>query len=231
MRMADLALYGILAAAGIGLLFVFTYGVLAVTIVLLQLLGLRLPQRLRLWPFGIRILKFIHIFSSSCWLGAAVSLVVLTLVTSRELQAPHAVAAMGKILMDVDNYVIIPMAVSNVATGMLLALCSAHGFKLAWVLAKGAGGAWALVVGWFLVTPRIREVAAKTALAAAEDTALEAVSLFAPSYYVLGSLQFMLLLTMLGLSVFKPWGRETLVRDELEAGKPLASEVKRMNNS
>lgn len=217
MRTADLALYGLLAAAGIALLFMVTYGILAVSIVVFQLLGLRLPQRLRVWPFGIKILKFIHIFTASAWLGAAVSLVVVTLYTSRSLQAPHGVAAMGKIMVDVDNFVIIPMAVANALTGVMLALSSGHNFKLTWVLAKGAGGVWALVVGWFLVTPRIRAAASLTAEAARQGASLDALTLFAPSYYVLGSLQFLLLMSMLGLSVFKPWGREGIVQDDLPA--------------
>lgn len=217
MRMADLALYGLLAAAGIALLFMVTYGVLAVSIVIFQVLGLRLPQRWRVWPFGIKILKFLHIFSAASWMGAAVSLVVVTLYTARSLQTPHAVATMGKIMMDVDNLVIIPMALANVFSGMLLALCSGHNFRLPWVLAKGAGGTWALVVGWFLVTPRVRGVAELTAEAAQNGTAMNALTLFAPSYYVLGSLQFLLLISMLGLSVFKPWGREGIVEQDMPA--------------
>lgn len=214
MSTADLALYGLLAAAGMAVLFMVTYGILAVSIVLLHLLGLRLPQRLRLWPFGIKILKFLHIYTAGCWMGAAVTLVAVTLYTARSLQAPHAVAAMGKIMVDVDNLVIIPMALTNVFTGVLLALCSAHNFRLPWVLAKGAGGAWALVVGWFLVTPRVHAVAERTAEAAQSAIALDALGLFAPSYYVLGSLQFLLLVAMLGLSVFKPWGREGIVHED-----------------
>jgi hypothetical protein len=215
MSMADLALYGLLAAAGITVLFVVTYGVLAVSIVLLHLLGLRLPRRLRLWPSWIKLLKFIHIFTAGCWLGAAVSLVTVTLYTSRGLQAPHAVATMGKIMVDVDNLVIIPMALTNVFSGVLLALSSAHNFRLPWVLAKGAGGVWALVVGWFLVTPRIHAVAERTAEAAKSAIAMDALGLFAPSYYVLGALQFLILVAMLGLSVFKPWGRDGIVEQDL----------------
>lgn len=214
MRMADLALYGILAAAGIALLFLMSYGVLALVIVTLQLLGIHMPRRWRLWPFGINILKFFHILTACCWIGAAVSLIVISLITARSLNSPPAVAALGLIMADIDNWCIIPMAMANIASGIVLALCSGHTFRLAWVLAKAAGGVWALVVGWFFVTPKIRAITALTGQAAREGKFIDALTLFPPSFYVLGSLQFLLLMTMLALSVFKPWGAEGLVQKE-----------------
>lgn len=211
MSIAALALYALIAAAVVAGLALLSYGVVAVAMVVLAMFGARLPGPVRLGRFWLRLLTLHHVFSASCWAGAALAMIVLTTVAPGApgvTDSPGARQTLAMVLVHIDRWVIIPTAMSTVASGLLLSFLGGWTLRFSWVLAKAVAGLWATGVGWLLVTPRIQALAAQAGL---DPAASPAAGLFAPGFYVLGAIQFCLILSMLALSIFKPWDRDGVI--------------------
>lgn len=209
MRISDIAQYAVTIAAVLGVLFLLSYGVIAISLVLFRATGTRLPDGHRLGRGSMRLLKSFHILCASSWIGSAVTMVVLSLVTSRALEQPCALRVLAIALNHADQWVVVPMALGTIASGLLLAFFSGFGFRYPWVISKAAGGFWALVVGWFMVTPIVRGLQESWQ----RTGNLSGDPLFPPTYYIVGGVQASLLLGLLLLSVFKPWHSGSLLDD------------------
>ena len=213
MDVTDLALYALIASAVVAGLALVSYGVVAVAMVVLGMFGAHLPGPVRLSRFWLRLLTLHHVFSASCWLGSAMAMIVLTTVAPRVLDTAEARQSLAVVLAHVDRYVIVPTALSTVASGLLLSFLGGWTLRFSWVLAKAVAGCWALAVGWWLVTPRIDALARQALMEPGPGLAAPGLSaLFQPGFYVLGSIQFCLILAMLALSIFKPWDRDGVIQ-------------------
>jgi len=206
----DLALYALIASAVVAVLALVSYGVVAVALVVMAMAGIRLPGPVRLGRAWIRLLKLHHLVSAACWLGGAVTMIVLTTVAPVVMDSAADRQALARILALTDQWVIIPSALSTVTGGLILSFLSGWTLRFSWVLAKAVAGCWSLAVGWWLVTPRIMDLADR-ASAGTMPSGAGSPDLFAPGFFVLGSIQFCLILSMLALSVFKPWDRDEII--------------------
>jgi len=197
MSIQELSFYGLVAAAIAGALFLMTYFVLALGVVFIRATGIRLPLPHRLGHNTRLLLKWFHLFCAASWFGSAVTLATISQITARSVAAPCALDVVAVALLDMDRWVIIPMAVSTIGSGLLLAFFSGYGFRFSWVWAKAAGGFWTLVFGWWFITPRIEAMAAADYAATLPAAEMGGLSIFPPVFYVMGAVQFSLLVGML----------------------------------
>ncbi|MGE4504491.1 MAG: hypothetical protein AB7D51_04020 [Desulfovibrionaceae bacterium] len=219
MGVVDLARYGALAGAVLGALFLVSYGLMAMAMVVFGDAPRSGGRRIGVVP--LRLLKTFHLLCAASWIGSAVTMAALSLLAAGSLGAgsgPGSAvgSAVGSVVAEretlvlalrhADRCVIIPTALGTVASGLLLAFFSGLSVRVPWVAAKGLGGFWALGVGWWFVTPIIEGLSGS-------DAAAGAGAFFPPSYFVVGGVQAALLGAMLLVSVFRPW-RSGLLRDE-----------------
>lgn len=207
MSIQEFTFYGLIAAAALGVLFLMSYCVLAVGVILFKVTGISLPLPGKPGLKTRRLLKWFHLVCACSWFGSAVALVSISQITARKAFAPCALDVVGIALLDMDRFVIIPMAVSTIGSGLLLAFFSGYTFRFNWVLAKAAGGFWTLFMGLIFITPKIEQVAGAGFAQTLPRSELAAMELFPPVFYVVGAIQFSLLIGMLLLSVFKPWSQ------------------------
>lgn len=210
MSIQQFSFYGLVAAAIAGALFLMTYFVVAMGMVFFKATGIRLPLPQRINHKTKLLLKWFHLFSAASWFGSAVTLVAVSQITARSVTKPCGLDVVASALMDMDRWVIIPMALSTIGSGLLLAFFSGYNFRFNWVWAKAAGGFWTLVMGWSFITPMIEAMAAKNYAATVHAAELSGLSIFPPVFYVMGAIQFSLLVCMLLLSVFKPGSKSLL---------------------
>lgn len=152
-------------------------------------------------------LKGVHIVFACLWIGAAVSMLILTFVrghisTGDEL---WAVSASVKII---DDYIIIPSAIGCLITGILFSCFTNWGFfKFNWIIVKYVINIAAILFGTFYLGPWVNgmEVISRIeGLSALQNTTYL-------QYYQMnsnfGTLQAFLLIFAAVISVFKPWGK------------------------
>jgi hypothetical protein len=211
MGVVDLARYGALAGAVLGALFLVSYGLMAMAMVVFGDAPRSGGRRIGVVP--LRLLKTFHLLCAASWIGSAVTMAALSLLAAGSAGPGNAVGSvlaeretLVLALRHADRCVIIPTALGTVASGLLLAFFSGLSVRVPWVAAKGLGGFWALGVGWWFVTPIIEGLSGS-------DAAAGGGAFFPPSYFVVGGVQAALLGAMLFVSVFRPW-RSGLLRDE-----------------
>jgi uncharacterized membrane protein len=152
-------------------------------------------------------LKGFHLFFCCAWIGTGISMVVLTLLkgyipNGDEL---YAVNACVKLL---DDFIIIPAAFGSLLTGLLFSMFTNWGFfKFNWVIFKWIATVAQIIFGTFWLGPWTNGA---TAIANTE----RAQSLYNAQYLYFremsnyfGSIQVLLLIVVVFISVFKPWGK------------------------
>lgn len=207
MGIRELTFYGLIAAAAIGALFLMSYCVLAMGMILFKITGIKLPLPRKPGIRTRQFLKWFHLVCVSSWFGSAVTLVAVSQITARAASTPCALDVVAAVIWDMDRWLIIPMAIFAIGSGLLLAFFSGYDLRYNWVIAKAVGGFWTLVMGLAFMTPEIEAVAGANFTVSLKNTDLTAIDIFPPVFYVVGAIQFSLLIGMLLLSVFKPRSR------------------------
>ncbi|WP_129677021.1 hypothetical protein [Candidatus Chloroploca sp. Khr17] len=159
-----------------------------------------LSPPLRAW------LKGFHILFASAWVGAALCMTILTFVG--QPASGEALYAGLLALQMIDNWVIIPAAIGSLLTGLLISWRTPWGFfKWRWVTLKWIGTVAMILFGSFFLGPWLNgmvAIAAADPLVALQDpTFLRNQSAIALSV----APQVLLLLTLIFISVLKPWKR------------------------
>lgn len=156
------------------------------------------PRRLR--PRSRRIALIAHVAVSVGWLGAAYFMCVLALVAGGA--APAARNASYELLHQAsDAYVMIPLSLATLATGLIVSLGTQWGLaKHYWVLTKLVGTVAAMLFAALFVSQQVDLAVALTAKGRDVTTVNWRI--------VLGSAAMgAVLLFNTALSVIKPWGR------------------------
>ena len=151
---------------------------------------------------------YCHVFSISLWLGAAVAMLTIALLRPARPQTAAALAAYCLSVKLIDDHVIIASSGASLLSGLLLSWKTKWGFFVwYWVAFKLVATVLMVAFGatclgpWINETARIAETRGLDALSAPEFHRPAGLSLF------WGSLQVLLLIGIVGISVFKPWGR------------------------
>lgn len=171
--------------------------------------AMRMPPRLR------KLSLTAHITASVGWLGAVASSLALALAGSLGRDA-QAVRAAYLTMEMIGWYVLVPLSLASLATGVVQSLGTRWGLvRHHWVLAKLAMNVFAIVI-LLLYTQALSALAG--AAAKVPFTGDDLSELKSPSPALHGAAALLLLLVAVALSVFKPPGMTRYgVREQRQA--------------
>lgn len=158
----------------------------------------------KLGPAPTRWLKTLHLFLVTMWVGGGLSIVLVYYLSSPsggdELYATWAAMKI------VDDFVIIPGAMGNLAAGLVYGMLTNWGFfRHRWLAVKWALTVSQILFGTFCLGPWLNGNTA-IALTARADALLDPRFLHNRSMVAFwGVVQVAFLVAMVWISVFKPW--------------------------
>jgi hypothetical protein len=161
----------------------------------------------KLGKTGQRVIKIVHIFLASLWVGGAVTLNAALLLlgpaeTMGELLGYNYAAKM------IDDAIIIPGAMGCLLTGILISGFTHWGFfKYRWVLVKYVMTVICIVIGIVVLGPTVNNQPAITmelGIAAYGDPVYHANYVHC---LMGGAFQLTAILFMLSISSLKPWSK------------------------
>lgn len=155
---------------------------------------------------GLKWLKGFHLITVSCWIGGAVSLLLLYFLKNG-VNDGSVLYGINQSIHHVDmTVVVIPGAIGCLLTGLLYSLFSNWGFfKHKWLIFKWIVTITAILFGTFYLGPwetKMMEISGEQGLAALADKEYlynQRMNLY------FGLLQCLTLLVTLFVSIFKPW--------------------------
>lgn len=155
---------------------------------------------------GLRWLKGFHLIAVSCWIGGAIALTLLYFLKTG-IDDGGELYGINRSIHHVDMaVVVIPGAIGCLVTGLIYSLLSNWGFfRHRWLVFKWIVTVAAILFGTFFLGPwetAMMEISGRLGL----------LSLGDPSYLysqkmnlVFGSIQCLVLIITLFISIFKPW--------------------------
>jgi uncharacterized membrane protein len=161
---------------------------------------------LKLKAKGLRWLKGFHLIAVSCWIGGAVSLILLYFLKNG-ISDGGVLYGINQSIHHVDMVVVvIPGAFGCLITGLIYSVFSNWGFfKHNWMIFKWIVTISAILFGTFFLGPwetTMMEISGKLGMSSLND----------PSYLynqkmnlIFGGIQCLLLMVTLFISIFKPW--------------------------
>ena len=160
----------------------------------------------KLPPQHLRWLKVLHLICVSCWIGGAVSLLLLYFLKS-DIDDGAVLYGISQAIHHVDRkVVVIPGAIGCLLTGLAFSTLSNWGFvKQRWIVVKWIITVSAILFGTFFLGPwetAMMKISGELGLAALGDQEYlynQRMNLW------FGSLQCATLLVAVWISVFKPW--------------------------
>ena len=161
----------------------------------------------KLTPQAVKILKMFHIFFAFCWIIGGVALCLLVFITFPE--SGDELYMRSRILQIVDDYFIIYGASGAFITGLIYSLWTNWGFfKHPWIIVKWIMTILQIIFGTFVLGPCINNnviIANQLRDAALTDPVfLENIQ----TTQVWGTVQTVLLLAVIAISVQKPWKKK-----------------------
>ena len=165
----------------------------------------KLPHRAVKW------LKAIHIYLGGIWGGGAASLFALHCLyfpdTGPELYARNLA------LIYIDTFIIIPSALGVLLTGLVYAQFTKWGYlKYYWVIVKWLSTLVFVLVGLFLIVPWLNRLKETSLIFRDQITVDPSFSAPMFSHIAMAAIQALLVLFIVIVSVFKPWGKTGISR-------------------
>jgi len=163
---------------------------------------------------GLRWLKGFHLIAVSCWIGGAVSLLLLYFLKS-DVADGGVLFGINQSIHHVDMaVVVIPGAFGCLLTGLVYSVFSNWGFfKHNWLIFKWVVTVSAIVFGTFWLGPwetAMMEISGELGMQALQDRAY----LYSQRMNLLfGALQCSVLVSTVFISVFKPWKKKMSLQD------------------
>jgi len=158
---------------------------------------------------GLRWLKGFHLIAVSCWIGGAVALLLLYFLKDGVTDG-GVLYGINQSIHHVDMaVVVIPGAFGCLATGLIYSIWSNWGFfKHNWLIFKWSITIAAILFGTFFLGPwetTMMEISGELGMSSLRDPAYvynEKMNLF------FGSLQCLVLMVTVFISIFKPWKKK-----------------------
>ncbi|MGX2995935.1 DUF2269 domain-containing protein [Streptomyces sp. JNUCC 64] len=145
-----------------------------------------------------RAVLVLHVVFSAGWLGLSLALLALAL-TAVVTDAPGTVAASYRSMAVFTDWLIVPLSLTTLATGLALSLGTAWGLLAhRWIATKFFLTLAATTASVFALRPEVSETAAR---AATGERITGTLDLVFPPAVSLGTYVFMAV-----ISVLKPWG-------------------------
>ncbi|MFY9399653.1 MAG: DUF2269 family protein [Desulfomonilia bacterium] len=166
----------------------------------------------RLSAQGMRWLKALHLIAVSCWVGGAIALMLLYFLKSG-VDEGGVLYGINRSINHVDMYVVvIPGAFGCLVTGFVYSCFSKWGFfRHGWLTCKWILTVAAILFGTFFLGPWERTMMELSGTLGASATADPAYLHNQRMHAIFGTVQTLVLISMVFISVFKPWrpGRKT----------------------
>ena len=166
----------------------------------------------KLGTLGRRWVLTFHVLFASIWIGTALSINLILLLkgvppTEKEL---YAIAMSVKVL---DDFLIIPSAMGIMVTGLLISMMTKWGFfKFYWVTVKWVITLALLISGTFWLFPWLNNIIDLSNKQTPLVLQGSAYMYYRTMLLVVGNAQALVLLLLVLISVFKPWGESRKVR-------------------
>lgn len=162
----------------------------------------------KLGPRGTKILKSLHLITSSCWVGGSLSLGFIYFL-KQGLPSREAVYGINLTMHHLDVWVvIIPGAIGCLITGLAYSIMTNWGFfRYRWLTVKWIITVTAILFGTFYLGPWIQKM---IALSSSTETYMsEEYMRTQMLHFIFGSIQAASLLFAVVVSVYKPWKKRT----------------------
>ncbi|MBN2284684.1 MAG: hypothetical protein JXO48_12425 [Deltaproteobacteria bacterium] len=155
---------------------------------------------------GLKWLKGFHLIAVSCWIGGGVALILLYFLKGG-VSDGGVLYGINKSIHHVDMaVVVVPGAFGCLVTGFIYSCFSKWGFfRYKWMIFKWAVTGAAILFGTFFLGPwetAMMEISGKLGMSSLSD----------PSYrysekmnLIFGTLQILVLMATVFISIFKPW--------------------------
>jgi len=171
----------------------------------------------KLPPKWIKVLKMFHVLCLSIWIGAGVALLLLGFVRPETTAEAYMHA---RTIQAIDTYMVIVFASALLVTGLLYSVFTHWGFvKHKWIIAKWVILIFQIIFGALVLGPHASE---NVSMAQSMTGPLSDY----PKYFdnldkttVLGAAQLALLLFVIFVSVWKPWGRVKRTQEVIASAK------------
>lgn len=160
---------------------------------------------------GLQWLKGFHLLAVSCWIGGAVSLISLYFL-KKPVTDGAVLYGINQSIHHVDMLiVVIPGAIGSLLTGLCYSLFSNWGFfKHKWLTFKWIVTVTAIVFGTFFLGPwesAMMEISGKIGISSLGNNAY----LYNQKMNLLfGTIQVLILMTTIFISIIKPWKTKKL---------------------
>jgi hypothetical protein len=152
---------------------------------------------------GVKVIKLIHLVFVFMWLGGGIALLLGLFLSQPE--NIHEYYMKYRILMIIENYLVIPGAMGNLLLGFVYGLYTKWGFfKHTWVTIKWILTVLVILFGIFFLGPWLTSILKMLKPHNPSVLSSESIENFI-ELSKLGSLQIVVLLFMVYLSVFKPF--------------------------
>ena len=167
----------------------------------------RLKAMKKFTPQAMKILKMFHIFFAFCWVIAA--LILLSLLVIPQPVSDDELYMQSRIVQIVDDYFIIPGALGSLLTGLIYGIWTNWGFfKHTWITVKWILTILQIAFGTFVLGPYVNNNVILADRIRDKAMLSNDIMLFQANVQITligGSIQFVLLVFMVVISVQKPW--------------------------
>lgn len=153
-------------------------------------------------------LKGFHIFFCCAWVGTALSMLLLGFVKGQTPNGDELYAFNASIKL-LDDFIIIPAALGSLVTGLLICWLTNWGFfKFKWIVFKLISTIAQILFGTFWLGPWTNGATAISGAERAMALQNHTYAYFREMGNLFGSLQALLLIIVVFISVLKPWGKK-----------------------
>lgn len=156
---------------------------------------------------GTKWLKGIHLFFACNWVGAGLTMILLG-AYKNTLASGDEVYAMNLAIKLIDDFIIIPAANGALLTGIIYSLFTNWGFfKFHWITVKYIMTIGLILFGTFFLGPWVNgsvDIVNTERIGALTNATYQH---FTQMNLYFGSLQVFLMVVVVFISIFKPWGK------------------------
>ena len=164
------------------------------------------------------LIKTLHLLFACLWLGASASIVLLQCLRGWSAKSQELLALNQHFSM-LDFGLIIPGALGSLVTGFLICRTTSWGFtRYRWIIVKWILTSTAIVIGtaflgpWQLHLLKLSGQLQHTLVPSGLSASYDSIRLL---FTLVGSVQVLMLIFILAVSVRKPWGTSLFKQKEI----------------
>lgn len=152
-----------------------------------------------------KLLKVIHLISTSIWLSSVITLMLLPII-SKKITTGDEIYMYNLVYYFIDMFILTPAAILTLLTGLIYSLFTKCGFiRHGWILYKWVVTLLIIIIGTFYLGPMVEKLL--------EISEIQRIEALQDQYYIRGEIigiyaaiiNSVLLIIAVMVSVYKPW--------------------------